>query len=175
MPPFTQRQFRDALGHFATGITIVTAARPNGTPVGMTASSFNSVSMEPPLVLWSVTRKALSAETFRTAPRFAIHVLGEAQVELANLFARSGADKFGATEHRFDAHGVPILPDCVCRFDCRRFAVHPGGDHHIVVGEVLHVASGDEGAAGPGRVGRPLVYGAGAFATALPLGLPDPD
>ena len=167
LAPFTQREMRDALATFATGVTIVTATKRDGTPVGMTASSFNSVSLDPPLVLWSVTRKALSAETFRDAERFAVHVLGERQTSLATLFARSGADKFSGTPWRPGAGGVPRLDDFVARFDCRRFAVHPGGDHWVVIGEVVTLERGR-----PAAVGRPLVYHAGGYATSRPVPLP---
>ena len=89
-PAFSPQSFREALGQFATGVTIVTARGPEGEPVGMTASSFNSVSIDPPLVLWSVTKSALSAEAFRTAEHYAIHVLATDQTDLSNRFARRG-------------------------------------------------------------------------------------
>ena len=161
---FTSREFRDALGTFATGVTIVTARGPGGEPVGMTASSFNSVSMDPPLVLWSVTRTARSAPAFEEAERFAVHVLSSEQVELSNRFARSGEDKFGGVEWHADEDDVPIIEGAATRFDCRRWAVHDGGDHRIIVGEVLGIERDPSDA---------LVFSDGAYAVASPLRAPD--
>ena len=159
-PAFSARDLRDALGLFATGVTIVTARDGDGHPVGMTASSFNSVSLDPPLVLWSVGEKALSAPAFRTAERFAIHVLASGQSGLSNRFARSGTDKFADVDWHADADGVPILAGTAARFDCVRHAVHPGGDHAIIVGRVVGLEASTV---------DPLVFAGGGYATAEPL------
>lgn len=151
------RKFRDALSAFATGVTVVTATNADGESVGMTASSFNSVSMDPPLVLWSVTKSAHSAPAFKDAKFFAIHVLATDQIHISNRFAKSGADKFGQTEHRLDMNNVPIIPDCASRFDCKQYAVHDGGDHWIILGEVIGMAHEQ-------RDG--LVFSGGSYATA---------
>ena len=145
---------------FATGVTIVTAQDGGENPVGMTASSFNSVSTDPPLILWSVTKTALSAKAFHAAKNFAVHVLATDQTELSTRFAKSGADKFGDAEYALDNRGVPLLAGCATRFDCTTWAVYEGGDHWIIVGhvEAIHRAK-KEG----------LVFGGGAYAIAAPL------
>ena len=152
--------FRAALSTFATGVTIVTAAEESGAPVGMTASSFNSVSMDPPLILWSVTKAALSALVFKAANDFAVHVLASSQVELSNRFARSGGDKFAGLSYTTNASGCPVLADCVTRFDCQAWQVYEGGDHWIIVGKVVNIDQrNDEG----------LVFCDGSYATANPI------
>ncbi len=159
-PLFTSRELRDALSTFATGVTIVTAADPRGDPAGMTASSFNSVSMEPPLILWSVTKNALSAEIFRTAKHFAVHVLSSNQVKLSNLFASSGADKFSDTPYFRDQNDVPVIPGTASRFDCSAWACYEGGDHWIIVGRVENIQRENT---------ESLVFSGGSYATASTL------
>ncbi|MEM7240808.1 MAG: flavin reductase [Pseudomonadota bacterium] len=155
------REFRNALSAFATGVTIVTAYdTERDEPVGMTASSFNSVSIEPPLILWSVTKAAQSAPVFQNAKDFSVHVLSFDQTEVSNRFARRGEDKFGQTAHHIDARGVPILDGVASRFDCKQWAVYEGGDHWIIVGEVI----GFERASKDG-----LVFSEGSYATAAPM------
>lgn len=157
---FDAREFRDALSSFATGVTIVTARADSGKPVGMTCSSFNSVSMDPPLILWSVTKTAMSAPAFKSAQHFAVHVLAFDQTDLSNRFARSGEDKFGDTDHSFDSNSVPIIGGTASRFDCKQWAVYDGGDHWIILGEVLNFnRSKKEG----------LVFAGGSYATASPI------
>lgn len=135
----SQTQFRAALSRFATGVTVVTARDQTGLPIGMTASSFNSVSMDPPLVLWSVTKSAFSAVAFKSADFFAIHVLAVNQTEISNKFATAGADKFVNTDFKTDSNNVPVIPSVACRFDCKSWSVYDGGDHWIIVGQVLGV------------------------------------
>ena len=155
--PFSSRDLRDALSKFATGVTIVTSVDGDGRPVGMTASSFNSVSMDPPLVLWSVTKTALSATAFKEARHFAVHVLASDQMDLSNRFAKSGADKFDGLEFGTNSHGMPALAGALTRFDCRTWATYEGGDHWIIVGEVEDIAS---------QTGEGLVFCGGSYATA---------
>jgi len=145
MQNFTSQDMRDALSKFATGVTIVTASDADGKKVGMTASSFNSVSMDPALILWSVRKNAMSAETFKTTEHFSVHILSEHQKDLSNQFARSGDDKFAGVDHIVDAHNIPHLSGVLVRFDCTTWAVYEGGDHWIIVGEVqdLTMAQGD--------------------------------
>jgi len=157
---FSDRDLRDALSSFATGVTIITANDDNGEPVGMTASSFNSVSMDPPLILWSVTKSALSAEIFKNAQFFAVHVLSSDQADLSNKFARRGENKFEGTGFQLDKNNVPILPDTAARFDCSKWAVYEGGDHWIIVGEVQNLEAAKK---------QGLVFGGGIYATAAPL------
>lgn len=157
---FDAREFRDALSAFATGVTIITAQDGDGAPVGMTCSSFNSVSMDPPLILWSVTKTARSAPAFIAAQHFAVHVLAFDQTDVSNRFARTGADKFGGTDFQLDNNNVPVIIGTASRFDCKQYAVYDGGDHWIILGEVLNFArSKKEG----------LVFAGGSYATASPI------
>lgn len=135
MPEFSERQLRDALGRFATGVTVVTTEGPNG-PLGITANSFASVSLDPPLVLWSPARKSRRFPAFEAAAHFAVHVLSIGQQALAERFAGS-EQGFAGLEIERGIDGVPLLAGCSARFECRHAAGHDGGDHLIVVGEVL--------------------------------------
>jgi flavin reductase (DIM6/NTAB) family NADH-FMN oxidoreductase RutF len=142
---FDDRQLRDALGRFATGVTVVTTMTPAG-PLGITANSFASVSLVPPLVLWSPARKSARFPAFEAASHFAIHVLGCDQRALAERFAAplSGeSDAFEGFATRRGAGGTPLLDGCAARFECRHAAGYDGGDHLIVVGEVLRFALRD--------------------------------
>lgn len=152
--PGNGRALRDAFGLFATGVTIVTACGPDGC-AAITANSFASVSMEPPLVLWSPARSSSRYGLFARAEHYAIHVLAADQQDLAWRVAKDGAALKGV-DLRCNANGVPVLEHCLARFDCRRHAVHAAGDHAIVVGEVLHAAmqQGDPLAFFGGRVAR---------------------
>ncbi|WP_198008676.1 flavin reductase family protein [Ahrensia sp. R2A130] len=160
MSNFTDREFRDALSTFGTGVTIVTARDGDGAPVGMTASSFSSVSMNPPLVLWSAAKKALSGEAFRDAQHFAVHVLHTEQSDLSNRFAKTGTDKFSGLDWNGDANSVPELPDVLARFECSQYAVYEGGDHWIIVGEVTSFEH---------MSGKGLLHVAGGYASARTL------
>ena len=130
-------EFRNALGSFATGVTIITTAAGDGRMVGMTANSFNSVSLDPALVLWSIGRDANCFEDFISTKSFAIHVLAADQEELSNRFAKSGADKFADLNCTKGASGAPILPHYSACFDCAIEHQYDGGDHVILVGRVL--------------------------------------
>lgn len=136
--PFAQdtaRAYRDALGRFATGVTVITAQGPNG-PLGFTANSFASVSIDPRLVLWSPAKTSGRFGVFSTATHYAIHVLADHQRDLCQRFAKGDAG-FADLAHGVNAQGVPILADVLARFDCVQHATHDGGDHLIVVGRVL--------------------------------------
>jgi flavin reductase (DIM6/NTAB) family NADH-FMN oxidoreductase RutF len=150
--PETVRDFRHALGTFATGVTVVTAMGEAG-PVGITANSFASVSLDPPLVLWSPARASRRFPVFEEAAHFAIHILDARQEALAHHFVRHG---HGPDDLRWatGAEGVPVLPECLARFDCAAWASYDGGDHAILVGRVLHAVV---------RPGRPLVFLGGAY------------
>ena len=150
------RDFRRALGQFPTGVTIVTTLDAAGSPIGVTASSFNSVSLDPPLVLWSVDKAAFSAETFRTARHFAVNVLAEDQVALSNRFASRGEDKFKDVAWTAGLGGCPVFDGVAARFECRTWAAYEGGDHWILVGEVLSYAYETAQA--------PLVFAKGGYA-----------
>ena len=122
--PFSQREFRDALGQFATGVTIITARSAEGHAVGTTVSSFNALSLAPSLVLWSLGLKANSLPVFRHSTHYAVHVLAASQKPLAELFARKGVDRFAHTPHQDSAHGVPLLEGCSAIFECRNLRQH---------------------------------------------------
>ena len=156
--PETARQFRDALGCFGTGVTVVTAQSDQG-PLGMTANSFASLSLDPPLVLWAPAKSSRRFASFSAARHFAIHVMGEDQHDLARHFARSG-DGFDAFKwHRSEA-GVPILADCLARFECHLQAIHDAGDHAILVGHVDRAAY---------RAGKGLIFKQGQYGGFLGL------
>jgi 3-hydroxy-9,10-secoandrosta-1,3,5(10)-triene-9,17-dione monooxygenase reductase component len=131
-------EFRKALGAFATGVTIITTKAADGSLVGLTASSFNSVSLNPPLVLWSLAETAASLPAFRAAEHWAVHVLASNQEELSGRFSKRGVDKFAGLELQTGAGGIPLLDGCTARFECRNAFQYEGGDHIIFVGEVLH-------------------------------------
>jgi flavin reductase (DIM6/NTAB) family NADH-FMN oxidoreductase RutF len=146
------RLFRDALGCFATGVTVVTIMGPDG-PMGFTANSFSSLSLDPALVLWSPARSSQRFPHFAAADHYAIHVLARTQADWPARFARGGTGFDGLTWHT-NAEGVPVLPGALARFDCRRHANHDGGDHMIIVGQVLRLALEE---------GEPLVFAKGRF------------
>ena len=131
------RTFRDALGCFATGVTVVTAICPDGSPVGLTANSFTSVSLDPPLLLVCIANSSGSADFLRNAERFAVNVLQIGQQPTSNRFAGKGEDRFGVTPWEIGEYGTPVLTGSLSSFECSRDAVHDGGDHFILVGRVL--------------------------------------
>lgn len=146
------RAFRSALGSFTTGVTVVTAMTPDG-PTGMTVNSFASVSLDPPLVLWSPAKSSSRYGAFTGARHFAIHVLGADQDHLSAAFTRGG-NGFDGIEVRFNDEGVPVLPGTLARFECAEQAQHDAGDHTIIIGRVLRVAH---------RQGEPLCFSGGRF------------
>jgi len=141
--PIDSRALRHALGQFATGVTVVTCRAADGAPVGMTANSFASVSLDPPLVLWSVDRRARSFGPFAAAEAFAFTILAQDQVDISNRFARPGADKFADTPCEAGLDGVPLIADAAGHFECLREATFDGGDHLIIVGRVRRFARFD--------------------------------
>jgi flavin reductase (DIM6/NTAB) family NADH-FMN oxidoreductase RutF/DNA-binding MarR family transcriptional regulator len=153
---FDVRDFRSALGHFPTGVTVITTIDTNGEPIGCTASSFNSVSMDPALVLWSVDKNAYSAKIFEQAEYFAINVLSENQVPTSNRFAGRGEDKFKDVSYSVGLGGIPLLEDCGAQFECKTWNVYDGGDHLIIVGEVFNYSHNDSK--------TPLVFSRGSYA-----------
>ena len=161
----TPQALRAALGLFATGVTIITTRALDGSLVGLTANSFNSVSLSPPLVLWSIGQKAGSLQAFLQAEHYAIHVLAVEQQALAERFASKAADRFAGLAMReamgIGGGGVPILEGCAAVFECKSKSQYPEGDHVILVGEVLacqHDASR-----------APLLFHGGKFYTEHPL------
>lgn len=146
----TARAFREALGRFATGVTVITIDGPAG-PMGFTANSFSSLSIDPALVLWSVAKSAQRYPYFSEARHFVIHVLGADQAALIARFHRTGTG-FEGLDHVLNANGVPLVAGALARFECERHAAHDGGDHLIIVGRVLRVAC---------QEGAPLVFSRG--------------
>jgi flavin reductase (DIM6/NTAB) family NADH-FMN oxidoreductase RutF len=160
-PSFTPREFRSALGMFATGVTIVTILGTDGQPTGLTANSFNSVSIEPPLVLWSLSRQAASMEAFRAGTHYAINVLAADQRELAERFADRNADRWRGVETTPGAGNAPLIAGAAATFECFNRSRYEEGDHVIFVGEVER-CSRREGAS-------PLLFHGGRFYTEHPL------
>lgn len=136
---FSSREFRHALGQFATGVTIITTCDAAGQPAGLTVSSFNSVSLEPALVLWSMAHSAGSLPTFLHAPHYAIHVLAAGQQALAQRFASRVPDRFAEVAWQPGAHGVPLLDGAVAVFECSNRSHYNEGDHTIFIGHVEQV------------------------------------
>ena len=130
------RTLRDALGCFATGVTVVTCQDEDGTPVGLTANSFTSVSLDPPLLLVCIAKAASTADALARADHFAVNVLQTGQQPASITFSTRGEDRFGATEWSVGEHGPPLLRESLSVFECARRAVHDGGDHFILLGEV---------------------------------------
>ena len=131
------RTLRDALGCFVTGVTIVTCVDDGGQPVGLTANSFTSLSLDPPLLLVCVARASASADALAATDHFAVNVLQAEQQPASITFSTRVEDRFGCTEWTFGEHGVPVLLDSLSVFECSRYAIHDGGDHFILVGEVV--------------------------------------
>lgn len=160
-PSFSQAEFRTALGMFATGVTIVTARAANGKLVGLTANSFNSVSLHPPLVLWSLSRAAGSMAVFSSGSHYAINILAADQQALAQRFAAKDVDRWAGVEHSAGVAGAPLLAGAAATFECFNRSRYEEGDHVIFVGEVercSHRASAS-----------PLLYHGGKFYAEHPL------
>ncbi len=160
-PSFSAQEFRAALGMFATGVTIVTARTADGQVVGLTANSFNSVSLTPPLVLWSLSRAAASMAVFSAGSHYAINVLTADQKALAERFATRGADRWNGVTFDTGAGGAPLLHGAAATFECFNRSRYEEGDHVIFVGEVERCAH---------RTGAsPLLFHGGRYFTEHPL------
>lgn len=133
-------QLRSALGRFTTGVTIVSCIGPDGGQVGLTANSFQALSLEPPLVLWSLRASSPSLQAFQAARHFAVNVLGEAQVDLSRRFASRRDDKFEDGVWAPGSQGVPVLAGCTAVFECEQVSQQPAGDHVLFIGRVLTIA-----------------------------------
>ncbi|RWM07158.1 MAG: flavin reductase family protein [Mesorhizobium sp.] len=144
------RLLRNAFGRFATGVTVVTTGTADG-PVAITANSFSSVSLDPPLVLWSIGRHSRRFDAFANAAYYAIHVLADDQIELCWRFSKSGTD-FAGLELTWNGHGVPLLPRALARFECSVADRFPAGDHMILLGRVLELET---------QEGLPLLFAGG--------------
>ena len=154
-------EFRTALGMFATGVTIVTARTESGELIGLTANSFTSVSLDPPLVLWSLARAAGSMPAFSTGSHYAINILSADQKALAERFALKGADRWAGVSFTEGAGGAPLLAGAAATFECFNRSRYEEGDHVIFVGEVERCSH---------RAGAsPLLFHGGRFFTEHPL------
>jgi flavin reductase (DIM6/NTAB) family NADH-FMN oxidoreductase RutF len=158
--PHDPMALRKALGKFATGIAIVTTEAENGKREGLTINSFSSVSLDPPLVLWSLKRDAPSIQTFIDSGKFIINILSANQSDLSGHFARPQVDKFAGIEHTPGANGCPQFPGCLAQFECETFDVLDGGDHAIFLGRVQKFAENN---------GMPLIYSEGKYCHILPV------
>ncbi|WP_419760382.1 flavin reductase family protein [Acidisoma sp.] len=156
----TPREFRNALARFATGVTVITTRSPSGKAEGLTANSFSSVSLDPPLVLWSLREGAPSMASFTDSGCFAINVLGADQQHHSRHFATASADKFHGQSWIPGLGGCPLLEDCVARFECHTEQIISAGDHRLFIGLVLRATY---------RPGEPLVFHAGAYHGVAPL------
>jgi len=146
--------YRAVMGCFPTGVTVMTLQDDDLGPIGVTASSFNTVSLAPPLILWSLALSAHSLAAFRANDHFAVNILAAGQAGLASRFARAGADKFDGVETLPGVSGAPLIAGALAHVECRVAARYPGGDHEIILGEVLALRRAD---------GEPLVFSAGRF------------
>ena len=131
------RHFRNALGRFTTGVTIITCLDATGEPVGLTANSFSALSLDPPLVLWSLRVASPSMPAFEAAPRFAVNVLAESQVELSRRFATRSENRFADLPWAAGEHGSPLLAGCAAVFECETLSHQIAGDHRLFIGRVL--------------------------------------
>ncbi|QYJ06794.1 flavin reductase family protein [Qipengyuania flava] len=155
---FDPKAFRDALGSFVTGVTIVTARDGEGRPFGLTANSFNSVSLDPPMVLWSLSLQSRTLPVFRDAECWAVHVLAEDQQAMSDRFARPGDDKFDGLDKGDGPEGAPLIEGYAARFGCRARFEYEGGDHAIFLGEVADFDRRDV---------EPLIYHSGRYARVM--------
>jgi len=158
---FDSRAFRNAIGRFTTGVAVATCRSAEGAAVGLTVNSFNSVSLDPPLVLFSVDRKARSCPQFQGAGNFAINILRADQEEISKVFASPDLTRWDGLALRSLSTGAPILTEALASFDCRTIAAHDGGDHVIFVGRVEALAAAE---------GDPLLYFRGAYRALAPAG-----
>lgn len=154
-----QRAFRDLLGCFTTGVVVVTSIGERGGPVGLTVNSFNSLSLEPPLILWSISLRAPSLSAFRSYGYFAVNILSAEQRDLCRRFATPAEDKFAGVEYGRGLGNVPIISNSVGHLECQAWARYSGGDHEIHVGRVLRLHRSER---------APLVYHRGAFRQLAP-------
>jgi flavin reductase (DIM6/NTAB) family NADH-FMN oxidoreductase RutF len=156
--PFDPREFRNALGMFPTGVAVVTTRAPSGAFVGLTINSFSSLSLSPPLILWSINLKSPSRFTFDRAANFAVNILAEDQVEVSKRFATPAGNKFTSLEVHAGLGGVPLLAGCAAHIECRLDAHHNGGDHILYIGHVERFAYN--------AAKRPLVFYGGRYIAA---------
>lgn len=159
MNPIDPKAFRRALGNFATGVTVITAQDSEGNRVGVTANSFNSVSLDPALILWSIDKRSRSQDVFLKATHFSVNILAVDQIDVSNNFARPVEDKFSGMDYIESEHGTFVLKNCAAHFECENYQTIDAGDHIILIGKVIDFS--DNGKA-------PLLYHQGAYSAVLP-------
>jgi flavin reductase (DIM6/NTAB) family NADH-FMN oxidoreductase RutF len=152
---FTTREFRDALGSFATGVCVISANPEGGEPFGMTVNSFASVSLDPPLVLWSLQNDSDMYDAFEKTELFAVNILRSDQEDLSNQYAKKGDHALSAGHFEMGASGAPVMPDTLVSLECELQARHPGGDHVILIGRVLELTQRNNG--------QPLLFCSGSY------------
>lgn len=158
----TKKLLRNALGQFATGVTIVTTLDDNGDYVGMTVNSFSSVSLDPPLILWSISETSYGIDVFRGASHFCINILSTDQVNLAQKFSQASEEKFNGLAIARGLNGIPLIEGCLAHFECTTEARYPGGDHIILLGRVMRFASVNK---------DPLLFHSGQFYDLRPVSI----
>lgn len=163
LAPIDPLQLRRCLGQFVTGVAVITTLDADGQAHGMTVNSFASVSLDPPLVLWSLRRQAWTFGIYEAAPRFVVNVLAEDQQDLAMRFAKPIEDRFAGVASRTGLGGVPLLDGCLAHLECTTQERWPGGDHLVFLGQVQRMWHVD---------GAPLAYSRGGFATMAPTASP---
>jgi flavin reductase (DIM6/NTAB) family NADH-FMN oxidoreductase RutF len=152
--PIDRNELRRIMGHFATGVTVITTISKDGAPYGLTANAFMSVSLEPPLLLISVDKKAESYPNFEQSRVFTVNILRDDQEGLSRRFAVSGGNKFEGVAYHRGANNVPILEETLAHIECRLYSAHDGGDHTLYLGEILEAET---------REGRPLLFYRGGY------------
>ncbi len=145
--PVASADLRRVMGHYLTGVTIVTLTGPDKKPYGLTVSSFNSVSLSPPLILWSLDNRNDRLSMFQNAMGFAVNIMSGDQLALCKKFAAAGNDRFSNCDWQFGAYGQPLLDNALANMECRPWAEYDGGDHTIFVGEVMSIRQNEGNAA----------------------------
>lgn len=131
--------FKEVMGNYPTGVTVVTTVDESGTPLGLTVNSFASVSIDPLLILWSIDKNVSSYEPFSKTDKFAVHVLADDQADICSLFAMKGTDRFGSCEWKLSEHNLPIIAGASGVLQCKTFKTIDAGDHTILIGEVIDI------------------------------------
>ena len=147
-------ELRRCLGSFVTGVTVMTVLDADGKPEGITANSFSSLSLDPPLIVWSLRLSSRSFNTYKNALHFAVNILAQDQMPVSNRFAASGVDRFEGVEYTPGIAGVPLIKGCVAYLECSLEASYPGGDHVLFVGRVERIHMNER---------QPLAYGGGGY------------
>lgn len=150
-------EFRNTLGNFATGVCIIGAEPQNGKPFGMTVNSFASVSLSPPLVLWSLQNNSECFEAFEKTEMFSVNILSQAQKDMSNRYAKKGDHELAEDDFHFGSAGTPVINQAISSFECKVWARYPGGDHVIIVGEVVSMETHADSS--------PLLFHCGGYKT----------